>query len=108
MSAPWTRKEFEDNLRKKGKGYHIYHPFHVMMYEGKLSKEQLQSWVMNRFYYQISIPLKDAAILSNCEASRMASHAGEKTLIFSERAIPTSLCAKAPASFNPSPIMATF
>jgi pyrroloquinoline quinone (PQQ) biosynthesis protein C len=49
MSAPWTRKEFEDKLREKGKGYHIYHPFHVMMYEGKLSKEQLQSWVMNRF-----------------------------------------------------------
>jgi pyrroloquinoline-quinone synthase len=36
------------------------------MYEGKLSKEQLQAWVANRFYYQIGIPLKDAAILSNC------------------------------------------
>ena len=35
MSAPWARKEFEDKLREKGKGYHIYHPFHVMMYEGK-------------------------------------------------------------------------
>ena len=85
MSAPWTRKEFEDNLRKKGKGYHIYHPFHVMMYEGKLSKEQLQSWVMNRFYYQISIPLKDAAILSNCPVKeirkewivRILDHDGE-------------------------------
>jgi pyrroloquinoline-quinone synthase len=37
-----------------------------MMYEGKLTKEQLQSWVLNRFYYQIGIPQKDAAILSNC------------------------------------------
>jgi pyrroloquinoline-quinone synthase len=37
-----------------------------MMYEGKLTKEQLQCWVANRFYYQISIPMKDAAILSNC------------------------------------------
>ena len=36
------------------------------MYEGKLTKEQLQSWVLNRFYYQIGIPQKDAAILSNC------------------------------------------
>jgi pyrroloquinoline-quinone synthase len=36
------------------------------MYEGKLSKEQLQAWVANRFYYQIGIPQKDAAILSNC------------------------------------------
>ena len=85
MSAPWTRKEFEDKLREKGKGYHIYHPFHVMMYEGKLSKEQLQSWVMNRFYYQISIPLKDAAILSNCPVKeirkewivRILDHDGE-------------------------------
>jgi pyrroloquinoline-quinone synthase len=37
-----------------------------MMYEGKLTKEQLQCWVANRFYYQIAIPMKDAAILSNC------------------------------------------
>ncbi len=63
---PWTREEFEEKLREKGRGYHIYHPFHVMMYEGKLSKEQLQCWVANRFYYQIAIPMKDAAILSNC------------------------------------------
>ncbi|MBT3826881.1 MAG: pyrroloquinoline-quinone synthase PqqC [Nitrosomonadales bacterium] len=85
MAAPWSKKEFEDKLREKGKGYHIYHPFHVMMYEGKLSKEQLQSWVMNRFYYQISIPIKDAAILSNCPVKeirkewivRILDHDGE-------------------------------
>lgn len=64
--APWSREEFENNLREKGKGYHIYHPFHVMMYEGKLTKEQLQCWVANRFYYQIAIPMKDGAVLSNC------------------------------------------
>ena len=66
MDKIWTRAEFEEKLREKGRGYHIYHPFHVMMYEGKLTKEQLQSWVLNRFYYQTGIPLKDAAILSNC------------------------------------------
>jgi pyrroloquinoline-quinone synthase len=65
-ALPWTREEFEAKLREKGQGYHIYHPFHVMMYEGKLTKEQLQCWVANRFYYQIAIPMKDAAILSNC------------------------------------------
>lgn len=64
--APWPREVFEEKLREKGKGYHIYHPFHVMMYEGKLTKAQLQCWVANRFYYQIAIPMKDAAILSNC------------------------------------------
>jgi pyrroloquinoline-quinone synthase len=64
---PWSRGEFEEKLREKGQGYHIKHPIHVMMYEGKLSKEQLQSWVANRFYYQIAIPMKDGAILSNCD-----------------------------------------
>jgi len=65
-NLPWSREEFEEKLREKGKGYHIYHPFHVLMYEGKLTKEQLQCWVANRFYYQIAIPMKDGAILSNC------------------------------------------
>jgi len=63
---PWSREEFEAKLREKGKGYHIYHPFHVLMYEGKLSQQQMQCWVANRFYYQVAIPIKDAAILSNC------------------------------------------
>jgi len=64
--APWSRAEFEAKLREKGKGYHIYHPIHVLMYEGKLSQQQMQAWVANRYYYQIAIPMKDAAILSNC------------------------------------------
>jgi pyrroloquinoline-quinone synthase len=33
---------------------------------GELTREELRRWVANRFYYQKSIPLKDAAILSNC------------------------------------------
>jgi pyrroloquinoline-quinone synthase len=68
MSAdtPWTREEFEQKLREKGAGYHLYHPFQVMMNEGKLNRQQIQGWVANRFYYQISIPIKDAAIMSNC------------------------------------------
>src|SRR5262249_22731006 len=39
---------------------------HVMMNEGQLSPEALRGWVANRFYYQRNIPIKDAAILSNC------------------------------------------
>jgi pyrroloquinoline-quinone synthase len=66
VNAPWTREEFEQKLREKGAGYHIHHPFQVMMNEGKLNRQQIQGWVANRFYYQISIPLKDAAIMSNC------------------------------------------
>src|SRR4051812_50206349 len=33
---------------------------------GELTREELQRWVTNRFYYQKCIPLKDAAILANC------------------------------------------
>lgn len=65
--APWSQQEFEDKLRSRSSSYHIHHPFHVMMAEGKLTKKQLQGWVANRFYYQIAIPIKDAAILSNCD-----------------------------------------
>jgi pyrroloquinoline-quinone synthase len=65
-NAPWSREEFEQKLRERGRGYHIYHPFHVLMYEGKLTQKQMQCWVANRFYYQTAIPIKDAAILSNC------------------------------------------
>jgi pyrroloquinoline-quinone synthase len=64
---PWSAQEFEARLRGKSTSYHIHHPFHVMMAEGQLTRAQLQGWVANRFYYQISIPLKDAAILSNCD-----------------------------------------
>ena len=63
---PWSKEEFERQLRAKGDRYHIYHPFQVAMNNGKLSREQIQGWVCNRFYYQICIPIKDAAILSNC------------------------------------------
>lgn len=71
MQTPWAREEFEDKLREKGKGYHIHHPFNVLMYEGKLTREQLQCWVLNRYYYQIAIPQKDAAIMSNCPDREM-------------------------------------
>lgn len=62
---PWNRQEFEAQLRAKGDRYHIHHPFHVAMNGGRCTKEQVQGWVYNRFYYQISIPIKDAAVLSN-------------------------------------------
>jgi pyrroloquinoline-quinone synthase len=65
--GPWTREEFERQLRERGRAYHIHHPFNVMLNTGKASREQIQGWVANRFYYQINIPIKDAAILANCE-----------------------------------------
>lgn len=65
-APPWPREEFERRLRAKEKYYHIHHPFHQLMNDGKLNQAAIQGWVGNRFYYQLSIPLKDAAILANC------------------------------------------
>ena len=68
MSEPlWDETTFVAKLREVGgNSYHDKHPFHLVMNEGKLSPEAIRGWVANRFYYQINIPIKDAAILSNC------------------------------------------
>src|SRR5262249_16782814 len=68
MSAGlWDPETFVENLRAIGvRAYHDKHPFHVAMNEARLSQEALRGWVANRFYYQRNIPIKDAAILSNC------------------------------------------
>ena len=63
---PLAPEEFIAELRAQGTRYHNLHPFHRRMDAGELTREELQRWVTNRFYYQKCIPLKDAAILSNC------------------------------------------
>lgn len=65
-TTAWSRAEFEEQLRAKGAGYHIHHPFNIRMNSGQLSPEQIRGWVANRFYYQIRIPQKDGAIIANC------------------------------------------
>jgi len=65
--APWSAQEFEQRLRDQGRAYHIHHPFNVMLNSGQATAAQIRGWVANRFYYQISIPIKDAAILANCD-----------------------------------------
>jgi pyrroloquinoline-quinone synthase len=65
-ASPWPASEFEERLRGLGARYHIHHPFNMRMNSGQCSPQQIRGWVANRFYYQINIPLKDAAILSNC------------------------------------------
>ncbi|TMM47621.1 pyrroloquinoline-quinone synthase PqqC [Colwellia ponticola] len=62
----WTREQFEQKLKDKGQLYHIHHPFHIAMHQGECSKAEIQGWVANRFYYQLNIPIKDAAIMANC------------------------------------------
>jgi pyrroloquinoline-quinone synthase len=64
--AAWNAADFEQALRAKGRAYHIHHPFNVAVNAGRASAEQIRGWVANRFYYQINIPLKDAAVMANC------------------------------------------
>jgi pyrroloquinoline-quinone synthase len=71
LDAPWTESEFVERLRTEGqRRYHDQHPFHELMHEGGLSREQLQAWTLNRFYYQTRIPIKDALILAKTEDAR--------------------------------------
>src|ERR1700687_5436434 len=63
---PLDRDAFVAALRAQAPQYHDRHPFHVLMNQGQLNQRQIQGWVANRFYYQEIIPIKDAAILSNC------------------------------------------
>jgi pyrroloquinoline-quinone synthase len=59
-------ESFVAALRAQSRRYHDQHPFSRRMNEGSLSRGQIQGWVANRFYYQETIPRKDAAILANC------------------------------------------
>ena len=68
VRAPLPAAEFVEWLRREGASrYHDQHRVHVLMHQGKLSREQLQQWVLNRYYYQTRIPIKDAIILSKSE-----------------------------------------
>ena len=65
---PLPAAEFVDWLRREGADrYHDKHRVHVLMHQGKLSRVQLQQWVLNRYYYQTRIPIKDALILAKSE-----------------------------------------
>jgi pyrroloquinoline-quinone synthase len=65
--AAWSAEELERQLRACGEArYHNRHPFNQRMHKGDLSRTELQLWVANRYCYQQAIPIKDAAILSNC------------------------------------------
>ena len=77
--AAWLRREGE-------RRYHDQHPFHLRMHRGELTREQLQQWVLNRYYYQSRVPIKDAIILSKSEdpafrrmwIQRIHDHDGER------------------------------
>jgi len=68
VGAPLTREALIERLRDEGaRRYHDHHRYHVLMHAGQLTRLQLQQWVLNRYYYQTRIPIKDALILSKSE-----------------------------------------
>src|SRR5262249_16678089 len=60
-----SAEELEATLRHIGATrYHSLHPFHKLLHGGKLNKGQVQAWALNRYYYQSTIPIKDAVVIS--------------------------------------------
>ncbi|MGO3929483.1 pyrroloquinoline-quinone synthase PqqC [Rhodopseudomonas pseudopalustris] len=57
--------ELEAALRQIGAArYHNLHLFHRLLHGGQLTKGQVQAWALNRYYYQSTIPIKDAVVIS--------------------------------------------
>lgn len=81
------RAAFEARLRQIGaERYHDKHPFHGRLHSGGCTPDQVRAWVINRYFYQSRIPMKDAAFLSRCEdpalrrawRSRIEDHDGSE------------------------------
>lgn len=67
-ARPLDGAAFIERLRAEGaRRYHDQHPFHVAMHEGRLSRADLGRWVLNRYYYQTRIPIKDALIVAKSD-----------------------------------------
>ena len=79
--------ELEAALRDIGaRRYHRLHPFHGLLHGGRCTRGQVQAWALNRYYYQASIPLKDASLIGRCDdpalrrawRSRLVDHDGNR------------------------------
>lgn len=72
MTRPDDVEIFRGRLFDIGKErYHDKHPFHVMLHGGRCTMTQVRAWVINRYYYQSRIPMKDAALLSRCDDAQL-------------------------------------
>jgi coenzyme PQQ biosynthesis protein C len=87
MMEKLAKGEFEQALRDIGaRHYHNHHPFHRMLHAGACSPQQVQAWALNRYYYQSSIPKKDAIIIARLPNAderriwrqRLVDHDGEQ------------------------------
>ncbi len=80
-----SREAFEARLRAIGAArYHDRHPFHARLHGGGCTPDEVRAWVINRWFYQSRIPMKDAAFMSRVEdpalrrewRSRIENHDG--------------------------------
>lgn len=63
--APLSPDAFEHAIRSVGaERYHDKHAFHRLLHGGKLDKDQVRAWALNRYCYQEAVPRKDAAFMS--------------------------------------------
>lgn len=70
MTTATDKQAFHARLLAIGEErYHDKHPFHAMLHGGRATMTQVRAWVINRYYYQSRIPMKDAAFLSRCDDS---------------------------------------
>ncbi|KQT86377.1 pyrroloquinoline quinone biosynthesis protein PqqD [Aurantimonas sp. Leaf443] len=66
------RDDFVAALRQIGaERYHHLHPFQKRLESGQLTREQVQAWALNRYYYQSMIPVKDSLILARLTTSEL-------------------------------------
>jgi pyrroloquinoline-quinone synthase len=63
---PLSESAFIAELRALSGRYWGTHPFHHRLHAGELDERGLRIWAANRWYYQSTLPRKDAAIIGNC------------------------------------------
>jgi len=56
------------------------HPWETLFREGKCTREQLQGWAKERFYFVKNVPTKEYSILYNCPIRRCAGCGSRKPL----------------------------
>ncbi|MER5635504.1 pyrroloquinoline-quinone synthase PqqC [Kitasatospora sp. NPDC002227] len=66
MTLPLTRDSFAAGLYGLRERYWDTHPFHLRLHSGGCTPPELRRWVANRWYYQLCLTRKNAAIIANC------------------------------------------
>lgn len=71
MAGALTRDRFAAELHALRGRYWDTHPFHLRLHAGHCTPRELRRWVANRWYYQLCLTRKNAAIIANCPLPRV-------------------------------------